>query len=823
MATYTQALRERGEIGLATLLTLRPDLATPPPATLRSLAARSSTRASLDRALGELDALSLQLVEAALALHHPGSTASPARAADPGTLARAVGLTEAEAGPALARAADLALLWQDGETPGHHPAPGLAEALGPFPAGLGPWLSTTLARRSEDGLARLASALDLPTTSLDGLVEHVGDAATVTALLAGGPPGVRQVLDALTWGPPVGRSPEPASAGVTSAARAAVEWLLRHGLLSIQDPQHVVLPREVALVLREGRTHRSPATAPEPAGTPIDPRTVDAESAQHAEEAVRLVAGLVTLWGEEPATVLRSGGLGTRELRRVASRLDVDDTTAALVVEVAGSTGLVVEDGEEPPSLAPTAAGEEWLREPVPQRWQEVAEGWLTAERAAWLVGTRDEKGARRAALDPESRRPWAPRLRTTALEVVAQHPGAALSAAQVHQVLAWRAPRSAPPEHAVEAVLAEATTLGVLGAGALSPAGRALLGLGSQTDDAAARGAAPQVPATHEPTASAPAEALAAQLPPAVEEVLLQGDLTGIVPGRPSPSLGALLDLAAQVESRGAGLTVRFTPDSVRRALDAGRTAEELLAELSRHARAGVPQPLEYLVLDAARRHGQVRVGMASSYLRSDDPGLLAGLVEDRSLAGLGLLRLAPTVIAAQATPAALVSALRARGLAPVTEDQSGAVLVAGPRRHVVRGVRGRGRVPAARSGAAAERGATTAEEARERRLRRLVDDLLRGAAREEADGAGVEGAGLLGGPDAEGTPDPVIALALLREAATEGREVWLELVGPGGTIQRRRVRPVRVDGGRVRAVDAEREAELTVAVHRIATVTPA
>ncbi|WP_250448684.1 helicase-associated domain-containing protein, partial [Actinotalea sp. C106] len=158
-----------------------------------------------------------------------------------------------------------------------------------------------------------------------------------------------------------------------------------------------------------------------------------------------------------------------------------------------------------------------------------------------------------------------------------------------------------------------------------------------------------------------APAEALPAQLPPAVDEVLLQGDLTGIVPGRPSPALGALLDLAAQVESRGAGLTVRFTPDSVRRALDAGRTAEELLAELSRHARSGVPQPLEYLVLDAARRHGQVRVGMASSYLRSDDPGLLAGLVEDRSLAGLGLLRHAPTVIAAQATPAALVTALRA------------------------------------------------------------------------------------------------------------------------------------------------------------------
>ena len=64
--------------------------------------------------------------------------------------------------------------------------------------------------------------------------------------------------------------------------------------------------------------------------------------------------------------------------------------------------------------------------------------------------------------------------------------------------------------------------------------------------------------------------------------------------------------------------------------------------------------------------------------------------------------------------------------------------------------------------------------------------------------------------------------ALATLREAVADGREVWLEVVGPQGTLQRRRVRPVRVDGGRVRAVDTARDAELTVAVHRIASVTP-
>jgi hypothetical protein len=64
---------------------------------------------------------------------------------------------------------------------------------------------------------------------------------------------------------------------------------------------------------------------------------------------------------------------------------------------------------------------------------------------------------------------------------------------------------------------------------------------------------------------------------------------------------------------------------------------------------------------------------------------------------------------------------------------------------------------------------------------------------------------------------------LLLLREAASQKALVWVELVGSTGAPQRRLLRPVRVDGGRLRAVDPQREAELTVAVHRIASVTPA
>ena len=59
--------------------------------------------------------------------------------------------------------------------------------------------------------------------------------------------------------------------------------------------------------------------------------TVDAESASAGIEVVRLVARLVTAWQEDPPGVLRSGGLGVRDLRRAATTLEVDDATAAFL------------------------------------------------------------------------------------------------------------------------------------------------------------------------------------------------------------------------------------------------------------------------------------------------------------------------------------------------------------------------------------------------------------------------------------------------------------------------------------------------------------
>ncbi|NED20170.1 helicase-associated domain-containing protein, partial [Streptomyces sp. SID9913] len=158
----------------------------------------------------------------------------------------------------------------------------------------------------------------------------------------------------------------------------------------------------------------------------------------------------------------------------------------------------------------------------------------------------------------------------------------------------------------------------------------------------------------------AAAARLLAPLLPEPLDHVLLQADLTAVAPGPLQRPLADVLDVLADVESKGGATVYRFTPGSVRRALDAGQTAADLHAFLAAHSRTPVPQPLAYLIDDVARRHGHLRVGAASAYVRCDDDAVLNEILADKRAAGLGLRRLAPTVLAARTDPAGLLEGLR-------------------------------------------------------------------------------------------------------------------------------------------------------------------
>ncbi|HEX3004006.1 MAG TPA: helicase-associated domain-containing protein, partial [Angustibacter sp.] len=612
-------LRSWDDARLVALLRARPDLVTPVPPDLASLAARATTRASVHRALDGLDAFTLQVLDALAALDEPAPRKD---------VARLLGLRVSDVAPAVDLLRDLALVW--GGDNALRLVLTVRDAVGPFPAGLGPPSSTAL-----------PSGADLD------------------ALLAAAPAGVDDVLARLAWGPPVGAFPR-ADRPVDPDSRSPVEWLLARRLLAAADPGHVVLPREVGLHLRGGRVHAELHRQP-PVwdGAEREVAAVDAAAGAAAGELVRWVGELGDLWGAAPPGVLRAGGLGVRDLRRTALALDVPEPTAAVVVEVAYAAGLVADDGEVGASWLPTPAFDAWTAAPPPARWRQLAQAWLASSRVPGLVGSRDEKDSPRAALSDAVERPVAGVVRADTLHELAEAaPGYAPTSAALLDRLRWRRPRRTGRLHdqLVGWTLAEAELLGVTGRGALSSAGRALLA-----------GADAQ-------------EAISRLLPQPVDHVLLQADLTAVAPGPLATGVGRLMQLSADVESRGGATVYRFGPSSVRRALDAGSSADQLLADLAAASRTPVPQPLEYLVRDVARRHGRVRVGSASAYVRSDDESVLRELLADRRAAALQLRALAPTVLASPADPTTVLATLRELGLAPAAESAQGEVVVRRP-----------------------------------------------------------------------------------------------------------------------------------------------
>ena len=182
----------------------------------------------------------------------------------------------------------------------------------------------------------------------------------------------------------------------------------------------------------------------------------------------------------------------------------------------------------------------------------------------------------------------------------------------------------------------------------------------------------------------------LAAHVPAVTSQFVIQADLTVVATGPLTTAVQVDLELMADLESSGAASVYRFSDQSLRRAYDAGWSAAEINAFLDAHATKGVPQPLSYLVEDVGRRHGRVRVGSAASYIRSDDPSLLAEILVTRKAAKLGLGRVAPTVLVSTAEPETVIATLRATGFLPAEEDATGALVVR--RREVARATEGHG-----------------------------------------------------------------------------------------------------------------------------------
>lgn len=131
--------------------------------------------------------------------------------------------------------------------------------------------------------------------------------------------------------------------------------------------------------------------------------------------------------------------------------------------------------------------------------------------------------------------------------------------------------------------------------------------------------------------------------LPKPVDHFLVQADLTVVVPGPLQRDLAEQLATVATVESAGTAMVYRVSEQSIRHALDVGKTRDWMHALFANHSKTPVPQGLTYLIDDVARRHGQLRIGMAASFVRCEDPALLAQAVAAPATEEVQLRALAP------------------------------------------------------------------------------------------------------------------------------------------------------------------------------------
>lgn len=630
LVTHLHGLTEER---LAALGAARRDLtAEPLPGTLTQLANRMVTGESLLVACAGLSRAEMQLAEVVAAL------------GDGWTVARAAALiavppNDSALTTAIARLSELTLIWPvRGGFAGAH-----LEEIWPRPLELGPAAAQLLGDMSVPELRKLADEFGVAAGRLkrdlvSAVAEWLSDADNVRAVLTAASPADRRRLRALA-------DELPDWHGVQD-----LPWAVDHGLLLPAGwGRGGQMPREVALVMR-GEDFRAPFDGEPPAfaATTVDPEAVARDAAAAVTETLAAVTALLEAIGRAPVSLLKTGGLGIRELRRLAKDAGQDEARTRFVVELATAGGLAHADED---GLTPADIYDGFAAEEPGERLMALIEDWL-AMPACPLAPARPGEPAERALYwDPEEEALLIT-LRSGLLRTIERltGDGQAITGEILAAQFAWQLPVMAESagndfDRFVAGIWREAHALGLLARG--TPTRLCRLLLADRPDEAR--------------------EVAATMVPAARATVVLQNDLTAVVTGTPSAALLSLLDRVADPESRSGAWTWRFSPASVRRAFDGGAGATELLERLGAVAEGGrLPQVLSYLVEDVARRHGRVRVQPAGCCLCSDDEALLTEILHTRSLASLRLVRLAPTVLASAEPEAKTLAALRAAGFAP-------------------------------------------------------------------------------------------------------------------------------------------------------------
>lgn len=534
--------------------------------------------------------------------------------------------------------------------------------------------------------------------------------------------------DAATLVATFGADPGAVATQLTTALRLA--------LVTRTDERYSV-PSSVALQLRRWPALGLPSleelvSTPAPAAlVPVsqtEVRVTDAGSAEHAFATSTCIAELISELHHESARELARGGVALPDSKRLAASMGVDIERVPELLDIATRAGLVALDSGR---WMPTSASVAWLSGTSEHRWAFLAAAWL--ERLP--VDIRQILGHRvRAA--------WGD---------------------QLQEYVDWLFPAGgAPTRDRVLRYTRDAQLLGITSHHVPSTPGTALLTDGPE----------------------AAAAAMVALFPTEVTQVYLQHDLSIVSPGPLAPGVDSRLRTMADVEGRALASSYRMSTSSIYRAMAEGETVSSMRAFLSEIALTGIPQPLEYLIMEAGQRYGLVRVapldgGRAS--IRSTDEAMLRTILVDHGVSRLDLKRDNDRLISRFDQEYVFWTLSEARY--PVTAENSNGDVV------VVR------RPTASRSTPAETVDATAS----------LIERLRLGSSSD---------------------PDVTDAAWLIRQldVAIKGKvsiTVTVQLAD-GSTVEYQ-LEPASVAGGRLRALDRKADIERTLPLARIIAVGPA
>ncbi|CAM3747012.1 helicase-associated domain-containing protein [Occultella aeris] len=441
------------------------------------------------------------------------------------------------------------------------------------------------------------------------------------------------------------------------AERQALDWLTENGLIlseSTYSRSATHIPAEVTRAMLPP-TLRAPFRVhpPMPVTTPVDPGQAESAAAASVSDFLAAVMATLESVARTPLTQLKAGGVGARELARLAKAATVEPAEARMAVELGYRIGLF--DLAAGGSIVTSPRFEQWRRLQPAERAAELLHQWFHVDVATSV----DSDGGRPLPALTRRGPGWLPNpaLLLDTLAGLGQDV-AVVSAEEVFALAAWGSGEYERPRGDAEVTWAEAHRLGAISHGRLSRIGRALSEHRSE-----------DIPDL--------LTALTDMLPAVEANILFGSDLTVVVPGSPAAGVVDLLDAMATREARGAASTWRISADTIRAALDAGHDVDTLLEDLAALSDKPLPQAVTYLLRDVGRRYGHLEVQPAGAVLVSEDEALVAEVAATRSLRALGLRQVAPTVLAAAAPRPEVLAKLRSAGFLPRELDEHGAPAV--------------------------------------------------------------------------------------------------------------------------------------------------